>query len=154
MHFLFAAVLALTQQWLVVSDLHVNPFDRDPHPAYYERDTNWALFDAALARMRATAPDARVVVIDGDVLAHKFGSKVRQARPNQTTSAQALTTISRIERSFAAAFPHAQFLFAMGNNDDACGDYRSAPNTRYLAQVARIWEPLVNRNARLTEIFA
>jgi len=139
-------LLALTQQWLLVSDLHLDPFDHGSQPADYQQDTNPVLFDSAVARMHKVAAGARVVVIDGDFLAHQFDQKAKAGAPNQTVSALAVQTMARIERSFAQAFPRAQFLIAMGNNDDPCGDYRTAPNTPYLAQLARIWAPLVNRN--------
>jgi hypothetical protein len=53
--------------------------------------------------------------------------------------------MARIESKFARAFPRAQFLMTLGNNDDPCGDYSSAVNSPYLMRVAKMWEPLVNR---------
>ena len=139
-------LFALTQQWLLVSDIHVNPFDPSAQPAQYQQDTNWVLFDSALRQMRKAAPRAQVVAIEGDFLAHEFGSKVRAAGANRDVQTEALRTMARIASSFGRAFPHAQFILTLGNNDDPCGDYRTAPDTPYLARVARIWEPLVNRN--------
>jgi hypothetical protein len=52
----------------------------------------------------------------------------------------------RIERTFAKAFPKSQFLITLGNNDDPCGDYVTAPNPPYAQKLARLWAPLVNRN--------
>jgi hypothetical protein len=145
MHLLFAVLLALTQPWLVVSDLHVEPFDNSSTPATYGSDANWALFDAAIAQMRRTEPNPRVVVIGGDFLAHHFGSAVAAANTHSSVTAVAEAEMARIARSFARAFPRAQFLITMGNNDDPCGDYSTAPNSAYLAALARIWAPLVNR---------
>ncbi len=138
-------LLAVTQQWLVVSDLHLDPYDRSSSPARYKSDTNWALFNPTLAQMRKAAPDAQVVIISGDLLAHHFDQRVQSAGRNQDTASAALHTMAAIESAFERSFPHAQFLITMGNNDDPCGDYRTAPNTAYLAQLARIWAPLVNR---------
>ena len=146
MHLLFAVLLALTQPWLVVSDLHIEPFDNAPTPAANGADTNWALFKSTIAQMRRTEPGPRVVVIPGDFLAHHFGSVIAAANSHSSVAAAAQTEMTRIERAFATAFPHAQFLIALGNNDDPCGDYSTAPNTAYLSSVARIWAPLVNRN--------
>jgi hypothetical protein len=92
------------------------------------------------------APHAQVIIIAGDFLAHHFDAKVRAAASRQTISRAAMETMEQIERTFARAFPRAQFVIALGNNDDPCGDYRAAPRTAYLAQVARLWAPLVNRN--------
>ena len=138
--------MALTQQWLLVSDVHVNPFDRSAEPAAYQEDTNWTLFGSAVAEMRKAAPNADVVVLEGDFLAHEFAAKVRASGSNRDVQTEALATMSRIAASFGGAFPRAQFIIALGNNDDPCGDYRTAPGTTYLAKLARIWAPLVNRN--------
>lgn len=138
-------LLALTQQWLVVSDLHVEPFDRSPQPSAYGSDTNWALFDSTVAQMRRAEPNPAVVVIAGDFLAHHFAAKVRASKKRQSTLAVAEATMARIERSFARAFPKAQFVIALGNNDDPCGDYSTAPNSPYLKSVAKMWAPLVDR---------
>jgi Calcineurin-like phosphoesterase len=144
MHLMFAVIAALTQQWLLVSDLHLDPFAQGPQT--YGRDTTPALLDSAVAQMRTVAPNAQVIIIDGDFLAHHFDAKVRAAGSRQSVGAAALQTMARIERTFARAFPRAQFLIALGNNDDPCGDYRAAPRTAYLSRLARMWAPLVNRN--------
>lgn len=133
------------QVWLMVSDLHVDPFERvhTPAPSDYGADTNWVLFDSTMSAMHRAEPNPKAIVIAGDFLAHDFASKVR-GHGGVTQVAQA--TMARIARTFARTFPHAQVLIALGNNDDPCGDYRTAPDTAYLKSVARIWAPLVNRN--------
>jgi Calcineurin-like phosphoesterase len=146
MHLFFAVLLALTQQWLVVSDLHVNPYDRSAQPSDYGSDTNWVLFDATIAQMRRAEPNPSVVIVPGDFLAHHFATLVQNAKPGASTTTEAEAVMKRIARSFDRAFPRAQFIITLGNNDDPCGDYKTAPNTPYLAAVARIWAPLVNRN--------
>lgn len=138
-------LLALTQPWLVVSDLHVEPFDETPAAADYGSDTNWALFDQTVAQMRRTEPNPAVVVIAGDFLAHHFGQAVKAARPHESASAAAVATMARIESTFARAFPKAQFVITLGNNDDPCGDYSTGPNSAYLRSVAKMWAPLVNK---------
>jgi Calcineurin-like phosphoesterase len=145
MHLLFAALLALTQPWLVVSDLHVEPFDTSTAIGY-NSDSHWALFDETIAEMRRAEPNPKVVVIGGDFLQHHFASAVAAEQTHLSVAAAAEAEMSRIARGFAKAFPRAQFLIALGNNDDPCGDYSTAPNTPYLASLARIWGPLVNRN--------
>jgi predicted phosphodiesterase len=146
MHVLFAVLLALTQPWLVVSDLHVEPFDTSAQPAPYGSDTNWALFDAALAAMQRAQPHPAVVVIAGDFLAHHFDSAVSASKTGMTVTAAAEGEMRRIERSFANAFPNSQFIITLGNNDDPCGDYSTAPDSQYMRKIARLWAPLVNRH--------
>ncbi len=134
MHLLFAALLL--GHWLVASDLHVEPGAGGPEPADYGTDTNWTLFDSTVDAMRRADPHPQVIVLSGDFLAHHFPDNVPLA----------LRTMARIAKTFDAAFPQAQFVIVPGNNDDPCGDYRATPGTRYFASLARIWEPLVNRN--------
>ncbi|MFN2448340.1 MAG: metallophosphoesterase [Candidatus Baltobacteraceae bacterium] len=144
MHLLFAAAMALTQQWLLVSDLHLNPFDRSPAAAAYGSDTNWPLLRSAIAAMRKAQPQPQAIVIAGDLLAHQWSAKAQAARQDPTRAAA--RAMSDIARAFNTAFPRAQFVLALGNNDDPCGDYRAAAGTPYLSAVARAWEPLVNRH--------
>lgn len=146
MHLFFAVLLALTQQWLMVSDLHVEPFDAGSEPSYYWSDSNWALLDLTIAQMRQAEPNPAVVVISGDFLAHHFDTKARASKTHASTMQVATDVMTRIESKFAHAFPKAQFLIALGNNDDPCGDYSSAINSPYLKRVAKMWEPLVNRH--------
>lgn len=145
------------EQWLLVSDLHVDPYAAGTEPSEYGSDTNWPLFESTLAAMRRADSNPAVVVITGDFLAHHFGSKAHSANPKQSTAQAATAVMKRIEGAFARAFPHSQFLIVLGNNDDPCGDYATAPGTAYMAAVARIWAPLVDRNGaapRFKEQFA
>ncbi len=144
MHVFFAVLLAITQPWLLVGDLHLNPFDRSRVPNGYHSDPNALLVAGTIAAMRRADPAAPVVIIAGDFLAHQWAAKARAAGQDPTRAAQA--AMSQIAHEFQTAFPRAQFLITMGNNDDPCGDYSTAPNSAYVAAVARIWAPLVNRN--------
>lgn len=134
MRLLFAVLLL--GHWLLVSDLHVEPGAGDPMPSHFTEDTNWALFDSTVATMRQADPNPQVVIVSGDLLAHRF--------PNNAALAE--STMAHIAKTFNAAFPHAQFLIVPGNNDDPCGDYRVTPGSPYFANLARIWAPLVNRH--------
>lgn len=135
MHVLLAAIL-LVNHWLLATDLHVEPGPGGNVPASYEHDTNWALLNSTVAQMRAAEPNPKVVILSGDFLAHHF--------PRNAPLAE--RTMSRIVRTFNAAFPHAQFIIVPGNNDDPCGDYRATPGSPYFASIAHLWAPLVNRN--------
>lgn len=134
-------MLAL-QHWLVVNDIHLDPFAKTG--IVYGADTTTALWHSAVHAMRADAPDVRVVVVGGDMLAHHWveGAAAAHATPEQSALAVARTIAGDLD----AAYPHAQFLVTLGNNDDPCGDYRSETGGSYAAQLARIWEPLVDRD--------
>ncbi len=118
--------------WLFVSDIHLDPASHDSVPVAMGDDTNGALLDSALREMRAVDPGAPVVFITGDFFAHHF------------RYASSRATMGRIAGAFRAAFPHAQFVIALGNEDSACGDYRLAPNAAFLRDTAADWSALVD----------
>jgi hypothetical protein len=129
-------------KWLVVNDIHLQAFFREQSPIG-AGDTTPYLWKQSVAAMRAFVPGARVVVLGGDELAHDWRSLAREHGASPETSAIAATR--EIASDLDAAFPHAQFLVALGNNDDPCGDYRSDTSGAYLDTLERIWEPLVDR---------
>ena len=142
--FFLAATVAVRadERWIVINDIHLNPYDRSDHP-HRGVDTNEALWQITLAQLRKEpAPD--VVVLGGDMLAHHFDSITRSHGEDPT--AAGVRTIRGIAGSLAHAFPRAQFLIALGNNDDPCGDYRSETGGPYQRQLETIFAPLVNRN--------
>jgi hypothetical protein len=99
--------------WLVVSDLHYSPFLHGDRPSHFGYDTNDALFDSLLAQLKASDPNAPVVILAGDFLAHGF------------PPAKASATMAYVAERFDQTFPHAQFVITLGNNDSDCGDYES-----------------------------
>jgi hypothetical protein len=138
-----AIFAAAVMHWLLINDIHLDPFDGDSAPVYAE-DTNPALFDETVSAMRKTVPDAQVVIIGGDFLAHHFPESAKRA--GQDPYAAGRATIAQIARKLDRAFPHAQFLIAVGNNDDPCGDYHSEAGGQYNRDIARLFDPLVDRN--------
>jgi Calcineurin-like phosphoesterase len=134
------------QTWLVVSDIHLNPFNRWSDPSLLGSDTNVALFDSAIAEMKRDVPNPSIVLLPGDFFVHDFPSIVRRRDPGASVNAAGLATMRFIEGAFARAYPHARFAIALGNNDAPCGDYHSDAGDAYLAAVARVWAPLVNRD--------
>lgn len=144
-------VLSLViQHWLVVNDIHLDPFSKAP--VVYGSDTTSVLWRSTVQAMRAKDPDARVILLGGDMLAHHFAAHAAAA--NKPVEASALATVRTIAGDLDAAFPRAQFLVALGNNDDPCGDYRSETDGAFQAQLARIWAPLVNRDGAAPEFVA
>jgi Calcineurin-like phosphoesterase len=138
-----AALAHGEQVWLAVSDIHLNLFDRSRRPSPYRSDTNPALFESAIERMKRAAPNATVILLPGDFLAHNIARHVRGT--GETPEKAGAQTMQWIAEAFNRAFPTAQFAIAIGNNDIPCGDYRSAAGSAYLATVARTWAPMVNR---------
>jgi hypothetical protein len=128
-----ASPAAAAASWIFVSDVHLEPRDASPRPSTRGHDTNEALLRSALAEMKRVDPSAPVVVIDGDFIGHRFDP------------GGAFATLARVARSFGAAFPRAQFVLALGNEDSDCGDYAAGPGAPFLRAVAAAWAPLVDR---------
>ncbi len=140
---MIALLAAATLHWLVLNDIHLDPYDTGP-PAMRGDDTNVALFDSSIEAMRARVPDASVIVIGGDLFAHHFSTLAHRA--HQDPYAAGINTARQIATKLDKAFPRAQFIIAVGNNDDPCGDYRSEAGGPYNREIARIFAPLVNRH--------
>jgi len=166
------APAASPQHWLIVSDVHFDPFadagivDRlaaAPPSAWAAifaiahdpvnglgSDTNDALLESSLSEMRATTPDPAVVLIDGDFLAHQFRELFdRTAHVHDDAAYRSFVdkTIAYLALRFGETYPDATILPSIGNNDSYCGDYMSAPNSPFLAHMAAAWGPLVQRGA-------
>jgi hypothetical protein len=138
-----AVVAAAAMQWLVLNDIHLNPYDARPG-AVYGSDTNPALLNDAIREMRTVNPNPAVIVLGGDFLAHHFPALARARHDDPYRDGSA--TIRNIARSLNRAFPRAQFLVTLGNNDDPCGDYHSEVGGPYAREIARAFAPLVDRN--------
>ncbi len=156
---------AATQQWLVVSDVHFDPFadpriierlasapaarwraifsSQGPQPyANYGSDTNFSLLESALQGMRNQVNDPPVVIISGDFLAHGFRDKFNRFARNHDDAHYASfvdETIRFLASEFRTAFPRARLLPVLGNNDSSCGDYQGAPSSAFLASTASTW---------------
>jgi hypothetical protein len=120
--------------WLFVNDVHLDTASRSARPVIHDKDTNEALLASTITEMRRVAPEPPVIVMAGDFLAH------------HVKNATAIPTMVALARRFGRAFPHAQFVMALGNEDSPCGDYAIPPNSAFLRAVATAWAPLVTRN--------
>jgi sphingomyelin phosphodiesterase acid-like 3 len=159
------APAASPQAWIVLSDLHFDPFAQ-PHlvdrlaaappdrwrsifstgdvavPSSRGSDTNDALLESTLDGARNAVPDPRVVIVAGDFLAHDFRTKFdRTAKVHDDAAYAAFVdkTIAFLAWELQAAFPRAHLLPVIGNNDNACADYQSTPHDAFLAHMAAAW---------------
>ncbi len=139
---LCAGVARADERWIVVTDIHLNPYDRSSH-GHRGSDTNESLWALTLSQLRDERPPS-VVVIGGDFLAHHFDTLARNNGDDPDTAG--LRTMKKVASDLSHVFPHAQFLITLGNNDDPCGDYRSETGGNFQRQLASTFEPLVNRN--------
>lgn len=159
-------LLLFAASWLVVSDIHFDPFadqkvverlaatpgdhwrsvfaSEGPQPmSGYLADTNYPLLESTLDAMRNARSDAPVILLTGDFLAHHFREKYNKALPGRSDAAYAAfvdNTILFLATEFRAAYPHAQFVPTIGNNDGYCGDYQSTPGSPFFAKFAAAWD--------------
>jgi sphingomyelin phosphodiesterase acid-like 3 len=133
------------QTWLIVSDIHLTPYDTSQRPSPPGSDSNVVLFRSMLAEMKRDVASPAVVLIPGDFLAHNFPRLVGLNDAGSAPSGAGLEVMRTIERGFAQTYPKAQFEIVLGNNDDPCGDYRSPIGGSYLRELVKIWAPLINR---------
>jgi sphingomyelin phosphodiesterase acid-like 3 len=153
------------QTWLVLSDIHFDPFTQGRlvdrlaaapparwrevfasgekvGPSGSSSDTNFTLLESTLEGARNAANDPRVVIIAGDFLAHDFRGKFnRTARSHDDNAYHAFVdkTMGFLAWEIQTAFPRAQLLPVIGNNDGYCGDYESTPRDAFLAHTAADW---------------
>jgi sphingomyelin phosphodiesterase acid-like 3 len=127
-----------------------------PFPRRGHADTSYPLFASALAAARGvTNGNGRPVRYDyvlntGDNLAHDFRDAFLKAGGQETDyQGFVVKTLRFVGRMLRKSFPGAPLIYALGNNDAVCGDYRVAPKSVMLAQIARDL-PIIagNRQAR------
>lgn len=117
-----------------MTDIHLRATHQHSPPSKFGQDTDDALFESAIRAMQHADPHPPVVVVTGDLLSHDIAR--RAATPTE------LLVARRLNR----AFPNAQFVLALGNEDGACGDYGLTPDSPSLHAIAAAWAPLVNRH--------
>lgn len=143
----------------IVSDIHFNPFaEPSLAPALagaapsdwrailaqgtqavspHGEDTNEALLDSALAALGQAASGTEMVIVTGDLLAHRFGDLASQALnvPPDAPDARAMAaqTALYVMSRLRGALPGKPIVMALGNNDSECGDYRITPDGAFLA---------------------
>jgi sphingomyelin phosphodiesterase acid-like 3 len=148
---------------LAVSDIHFDPFhdrsllpelvaapatawrgvfERAGHPEVgsFIRETNVALLESALGAMQVAAPDAAALIITGDFVAHGFVEhfhELTQGMPGADLPAFFDKTVAFVAGEIRRAFPAAQILPAIGNNDAPCGNYMSEPRGAFLGGFAK-----------------
>lgn len=156
-----AATLQPPQAWLVLSDIHFDPFTQPrlvdrlaaappdrwraifatgeaTAPSGAGSDTNDALLESTLDGAHQAVPDPRVVIVAGDFLSHEFREKFNKTAKVHDDAAYALfvdKTVAFLAWELQTAFPRAHVLPAIGNNDGYCGDYQSTPHDPFLAHM-------------------
>jgi len=118
-------------------------------------DTPYTLLRSSLRAMRARQPDARFMLVSGDLIAHDFSCRYKTLFPHATPAEyQSFVekTIRYMVGQLRATFPRIPIYVALGNNDSACGDYRLDPGNNFLADTARIMATGLPASDRAAEI--
>jgi sphingomyelin phosphodiesterase acid-like 3 len=118
-------------------------------------DTPDPLLRSSLRAMRARQPDAKFMLVSGDLVAHAFTCRYTTLFPHATPAEyQSFVekTIRYVVGQLRASFPRIPIYVALGNNDSACGDYRLDPGNNFLADTARIVATGLPASDRAAEI--
>ena len=160
-------------EFLVIADLHFNPFqglspdqfkELSATPAgqwrsFFARlhqpipslgsDTNGRLLDSALAAVAERVETPEFTLFAGDFLGHDWVSRYNALAPQSIIeNAQAyreftVKTLRFIAAEFQTRFPGTTVLPTLGNEDAFCQDYWIQPQGGFLAQFAEVWRPLL-----------
>jgi sphingomyelin phosphodiesterase acid-like 3 len=104
-------------------------------------DTPLPLFQSSLEAMRARQPDAKFMMVSGDLIAHAFTCRYSTVFPNAKPGdyqAFVLKTLSFVVGELRSAFQGMPVYVALGNNDTSCGDYKLDAGSGFLAEAGKI----------------
>jgi sphingomyelin phosphodiesterase acid-like 3 len=111
----------------------------------YGKDSNYNLFVSALRHAALAAPEAEIILLAGDWLAHGFAESYYEHAGNRDP--QGLyefidKTIAFLTQRIREQFPRAAIYPALGNEDSYCGDYQLQPRGEFLHRTAETWKVL------------
>ncbi len=118
-------------------------------------DTSENLLRSSLRAMRARQPDAKFMLVSGDLVAHEFSCRYTTLFPHATPAdyqSFVEKTIRYVVGQLRSSFPRIPIYVALGNNDSACDDYRLNAGSNFLADTARIVATGLPASDRAVEI--
>jgi sphingomyelin phosphodiesterase acid-like 3 len=98
-------------------------------------DTSYVLYASSLKAMQEAVPDAKLITVSGDLIAHKFHCKFSTVSPQASAEeyrAFVNKTIEFVLDELRAALPSAHVYAALGNNDSDCDDYKLDAHSEFL----------------------
>jgi sphingomyelin phosphodiesterase acid-like 3 len=113
----------------------------------YGKDSNYNLFVSALRHAALAAPQAEIILLPGDWLAHGFADSYYQHAGNRDPRGLYEfidKTIVFLTQRIREQFPRAAIYPALGNEDSYCGDYQLQPGGEFLRRTAETWKVLFN----------
>ena len=104
-------------------------------------DTPYALLDSALNAMHERQPDAKFMIVSGDLISHAFTCRYSTLFPKAAAGdyeAFVVKTIGFVVSQLRNTFPGVPVYVALGNNDSGCGDYKLDANSTFFAQTGPV----------------
>jgi len=104
-------------------------------------DTPYALLRSSLQAMRARQPNAKFMMVSGDLVVHAFTCRYATLFPSSAPGdyqAFVVKTIGFVMEELRAEFPGMPIYVSLGNNDSGCGDYKLDAASEFLAQTGKI----------------
>lgn len=104
-------------------------------------DTPYPLLRSALTAMHTRQPDARLITVTGDLIAHGFPCRFETLFPHAAPGdyqAFVLKTIGFVMDELRHEFPEIPMYAVLGNNDSGCGDYLLDANSTFTAEAGKI----------------
>ena len=115
----------------------------------YRADANFVTLKSALEAMKKADPSPRFIIVGGDFLPHKFEKRFAELAPTSSDKFKPFAdeTLRFLALMVQKYFPNSLIMPAVGNNDDACGDYLIQPQGPSLNAFAKTWAPAANRSS-------
>ncbi|HSG23974.1 MAG TPA: metallophosphoesterase [Azonexus sp.] len=111
----------------------------------YGQDAAYPLLASTLDAMRAASARPELIIIPGDFLGHGLREKFRSSKTITDRSDAAYLrflakTLEFMARLFDQRFPDTPVIPALGNNDNARGNFDMKPGEPFLALMAEAWQ--------------
>jgi sphingomyelin phosphodiesterase acid-like 3 len=130
-------------------DAHLREFSG--HRVWRVRqDSNYNLLASALRHAALAAPEAELILLAGDWLAHGFADTYYEyAGDRDPRGLYEFTdkTIAFVTQRIREQFPHTPIYPALGNEDSYCGDYQLQPKGEFLRRTADTWKTLFHNGS-------
>ncbi len=143
------AVLAEAEapaEFLVISDLHYNPFVQQGLPRRGE-DTTGELLRSSLDEAQRRCPTPRFILLTGDLLAHHWEELCAEHGSGKDFRTLTGDTVAQVAAEMHKRWPNTPILPVLGNEDAFEGDYQVQPGGPFLERFSQIWSPLTGSPA-------
>jgi len=104
-------------------------------------DTPLTLLHSSLDAMHTRQPDAKFMMVSGDLISHAFTCRYSTLFPDAKPGdyqAFVLKTLSFVLGELRGSFPEMPVYVALGNNDSGCGDYKLDAGSDFLSETGKI----------------